>query len=412
MDVGIELLNPYLCRAFVDIKKVAISKGIYSERFDKLLMLNKSIHFPFEDPVSCAVNALKPILSQLSSDQKERIDLVITATESGVDLGKSISTYVHKYLDLHRHCRLFEIKQACYGGTAALHMAADHVRASRDGLSMALVVCTDVAQRSPASHSHFEVSQGSGAVAMLVSNSPKVLKIDRNLSGYYSHEVNDTFRPLPGFEMGDPELSLVAYLECLENSFMHYCKRNSEADFQTSFDYLVMHTPFAGMVKGAHRTMMRKLKKNAPAEIEVDFEKRLAPSLAYCREVGNLYSGSAYLALAGLIDHVELGLQDKMLGVFSYGSGCSSEFYSGSVNQSSRQSLSVMNIRQNLSTRSELSVEEYEKVMKLNFEVKLGTENLDLDGKEFSHIYESQFQGKKLLVLKKITGFHREYDWS
>jgi 3-hydroxy-3-methylglutaryl CoA synthase len=42
---------------------------------------------------------------------------------------------------------------------------------------------------------------------------------------------------------------------------MNYAKKVPQADFLDSFDYLAFHTPFAGMVKGAHRTMMRKFKK-------------------------------------------------------------------------------------------------------------------------------------------------------
>lgn len=70
-------------------------------------------------------------------------------------------------------------------------------------------------------------------------------------------------------------------------------------DFQNTFNYLAFHTPFAGMVKGAHRKLMRQLVKANPAQIEADFQKRVAPSLAYCVQVGNVYSATLYLALCG-----------------------------------------------------------------------------------------------------------------
>lgn len=141
MTVGIDLINPYLCSAYIDVKKLAIAKNIYNERFDKLLMNKKSVHMPFEDAVSCAVNAAKPIIDQLSVEEQKTISTIITASESGVDLGKSMTTYIHKYLGLPHHCRLFEIKQACYSGTAALQMAVSSVIANPG--TRVLAICSD-----------------------------------------------------------------------------------------------------------------------------------------------------------------------------------------------------------------------------------------------------------------------------
>lgn len=70
--------------------------------------------------------------------------MVITATESGLDFGKSLSTYIHAHLGLSRRCRLFEVKQACYGGTAALQMAANFVAAQVSPGAKALVIATAI----------------------------------------------------------------------------------------------------------------------------------------------------------------------------------------------------------------------------------------------------------------------------
>src|SRR5690606_19178290 len=104
--------------------------------------------------------------------------------------------------------------------------------------------------------------------------------------GYYGYEVMDTCRPAPDMEAGDADLSLLSYLDCCENAFLEYRKRVRDVDYVRSFGYLAFHTPFGGMVKGAHRTMMRKMARAKPAEIEEDFARRVRPGLVYCQRVG------------------------------------------------------------------------------------------------------------------------------
>ena len=80
----------------------------------------------------------------------------------------------------------------------------------------------------------------------------------------------------------------MSYLDCCEKSFQEYRKRVSGADYKNTFQYLSFHTPFGGMVKGAHRTMMRKLAKAKPQDIEADFQQRVLPGIQYCQRVGNI----------------------------------------------------------------------------------------------------------------------------
>ena len=67
------------------------------QRFDNLLM-KETVPLQFEDPITYAVNAAKPIIDELSEEEKNKIEMVITATESSIDFGKSLSTYVHQHL--------------------------------------------------------------------------------------------------------------------------------------------------------------------------------------------------------------------------------------------------------------------------------------------------------------------------
>lgn len=410
MDVGIEAMNVCIGHAALDVRTLFEARGLDLGRFDNLMMKKKSVGLPCEDPITYAVNAAKPILDQLSEAEKDRIEMVITATESGLDFGKSLSTYIHDYLGLKRRCRLFELKQACYAGTAGVQMAANFVASNVSPDSKAIVIATDIA-RAAAKMTYFEPSQGVSAVALLIGTNPKILELDFGANGYHSYEVMDTCRPKAEIEIGDLDLSLMSYLDCLEWSFKSYEDKVEGVDYLETFDYLAFHTPFAGMVKGAHRNMMRKLKRASPEIIASDFEKRVLPSLTYCMEVGNIYSASLYLALCGLIDTVPID-SPKRVGMFSYGSGCSSEFYSGIITAESQKQLRSMRIGDALSNRYELTMKEYDTLLDLNMEWLFGVKDKVVDVSKYAQIYERQLQGQGKLVLKEVKGYHRKYTWS
>lgn len=410
MIVGIESINIYAGQTALDIRSLFEARNLDLERFDNLMMIQKSVNLPCEDPITNAVNAAKPILDELSENERNQIELIITSTESGIDFGKSLSTYIHDYLKLNRQCRLFEVKQACYGGTAALQMAANFIMSNVSPGAKALVIATDVA-RASAKMTYVEPSQGAASVAMLVSDKPDILALDFGANGYHSYEVMDSCRPQNDLETGDPDLSLLSYLDCLEASYRAYTLRVEEVCLQETFDYLVFHTPFAGMVKGAHRHLMRKFKPKTPELILADFENRVSPSLHHCVKVGNIYSGTLYLALCSLIDHAQIDCT-KRVGLYSYGSGCSSEFFSGMVTPKSKEKLSKMAIGVALANRYQLSMTEYDALLDYNIEWLFGIKDKVLEHAGFASIYEKQLAGKGLLVLKAINNYHREYEWS
>ncbi|WP_139488204.1 hydroxymethylglutaryl-CoA synthase family protein [Brevibacillus dissolubilis] len=409
MRVGIELMNFYGGPAYIDVRTLFSARGLDLERFDNLMMEKKAVGLPCEDPVTNAVNAAKPILDRLTDEEKSRIEMIITSSESGLDFGKSLATYVHDYLGVSRTCRLFEVKQACYGGTAALQMAAGHIASQASPGCKVLVIATDVAKSAKLSYA--EPSQATGAVAMLISDKPDVLELDFGANGLYSYEVMDTCRPLPDEETGDPDMSLLSYLDCLENSFKAYQERVEDADFRETFHYLAFHCPFAGMVKGAHRKMLRGLYRAKPDVIEADFVKRVLPSLGYSTQVGNVYSAGVYLALCGLIDHADISGFTR-IGLFSYGSGCSSEFYSGIVTPRSKEVQAAMGIRESLNSRYALSMPEYELLVDLNKELLFGVKECVIDTSAYQPVYDHYFAGKGRLVLKSIDNYHRKYGWS
>ena len=124
MPVGIEAINAYVGRASLGVEQLFEARGLDDRRLGNLMMERKSVNLPCEDPVTNAVNAARPLVQALTDDERDRIELIIVGTESGLDFGKPISTYIQHYLGLTRRCRSFEVKHACYGATAALQAAA------------------------------------------------------------------------------------------------------------------------------------------------------------------------------------------------------------------------------------------------------------------------------------------------
>lgn len=414
--VGIEAMNAFAGCAYLDVQKLAEHRKLEPTRFTNLLMKQKSVALPYEDPITFGVNAAKPLIDALTPEEKDRIEMVITCTESAFDFGKSMSTYFHKLLGLNRNCRLFELKNACYSGVAGLQMAANFVLSNASPGAKVLVIATDISrfltaeggERLTEDWSFFEPSAGAGAVAMIVSDTPRVFQIDVGASGYYGYEVMDTCRPVPDSEAGDADLSLLSYLDCFEASFNEYRKRVAGVDFGATFAYLAMHTPFGGMIKGAHRDLMRKTLKANAKDIEADFQRRVVPGMTHCQRVGNIMGATTMLSLASTIEHGDFP-QPQRVGCYSYGSGCCSEFFSGVTGRGGQELVQAMGIKEQLDRRYELSMDEYEGVLERSRDVKFGTRNVSL---EEGFIPQARtVHGSDLLFLSGIKEFQRQYTW-
>lgn len=415
--VGIEAINFYGGTACLDVFELAKYRNLDMKRFENLLMKERTVPMPYEDPISLGVNAAKPIIDALSEEEKNQIEMVITCSESGIDFGKSMSTYIHYHLGLKRNCRLFELKNACYSGTAGFQMAVNFVLSQASPGAKALVIATDLArfmvadagEALQADWSFAEPSGGAGAVAILVSNKPYVFQVDIGANGYYGYEVMDTCRPIPDSEAGDSDLSLLSYMDCCEAAFNEYKKRVVDVDYATSFQYLVFHTPFGGMIKGAHRNRMRKEYRMKPAMVEQDFQKRVMPGLIYCQKVGNIMGATVFLSLISTICNGDFS-SPKRIGCFSYGSGCCSEFYSGVVTEEGAKRIKSMNINAQLDSRYRLTMEQYEDLLHQNGAVAFGTRNIKID----RNIIPDTLRGnreRKILILDEIKEYHREYIW-
>lgn len=411
MGMGIEDLNVFCGVARIPVRALIEGRGLDPARIGNLMMDERSVQMPWDDPVTNAVNAARPVLDALGPDDRDRIELLVTSTESGLDYSKSVASYVHHHLRLPRRCRMMEVKQACYGATGMVQLAAGYLAGAAAPGAKALIIATDVNPMDE--HARYaEPTTGHGAVALLIGDRPRLLELDRGAHGLHSFETMDTSRPAPDLDLYDPDLSLLTYLDCLSASYRDYTRRVPGTRFADSFDHLVMHTPFAGMVRAAHRRMAREFAPGPPAAIEADFTRRVLPSLAYPRRVGNLCSGSLYLALAGLLDTAPASATDgSRVGLYSYGSGCASEFFSGVIPPGAAEALSARRIGASLASRRTLTFDAYRRLLAATRTclVPAADREVDLTGSEEAL---APFRDRgPLLLLTSVKAYRRQYEW-
>ncbi|MEU4447809.1 hydroxymethylglutaryl-CoA synthase [Actinosynnema sp. NPDC050801] len=406
---GIEALDVYGGSLAVDVRAVFEGRGLDPQRFGNLEMRRRSVALPFEDPVTNAVNAAAPLLARLPEADRQAIGLLVVASESGVDYSKSIASYVHDRLGLGHRCRVVEVKQACYSATAAVQLCLGYLASGFAPGGKALVIATDVSVADERAE-YAEPVTGTGAVALLLGDRPRVFTVDPGAFGLHSFETLDSARPAPDLDIADADRSLLAYLECLHRSFADYASTVAGADFATTFDHLVMHTPFAGIVRAGHRRMMRTLHRADTGEIDRDFTRRVAPSLVYPGEVGNLFAGSVYLALAALIDTAR-PTGPARVGVFSYGSGCASEFYSGVIGPESVTAVGEARIAARLAARGTVDFTEYRRLQAEAAACLRPVADRDVDVDGWAWLLDRVVDRPKLLALTGVRGYHRRYEW-
>ena len=71
-DVGIEAMNVFGGSVYLDVMQLAKHRQLDTTRFENLLMKEKAVALPYEDPVTYGVNAAKPLLDSLSDAEKDR----------------------------------------------------------------------------------------------------------------------------------------------------------------------------------------------------------------------------------------------------------------------------------------------------------------------------------------------------
>lgn len=348
---GIDKASFYTSPYFINLTTLARARGVDSEKFTKGLgQRQMAVIPPDESIVTMAANAAENVLQD---EEKSNIRTLLIATESGIDQSKSAGIYVHRLLELSPHCRVVEMKQACYSGTCALQLALGYLHQFPD--EKVLVITSDIARYGL--NTPGESSQGGGAVAMLLSANPRLIAFTGH-SGLYTEDVMDFWRPNYKDEaLVEGKVSVDQYLKALKICWDDYTQQNTLE--YASHQHFIYHIPFPRLAEKAHQKLRAhcKVERKSPAELA----EALNPSLEYSRQIGNCYTGSLYLGLLSLLENVEQDLQSQRIGFYSYGSGCVAEFFSGTVVPGYQAVLQKQTHLQMLNAREALDIEQYER---------------------------------------------------
>ncbi|HLB43167.1 MAG TPA: hydroxymethylglutaryl-CoA synthase [Gammaproteobacteria bacterium] len=355
--VGIDSLAIYTSHYMLDLRVLAQAREVDVDKYRKGLgQYNMSISPPGEDIVTMAASAAKQVLAEENPDQ---FAMLMFATESGIDQSKAAGIYVHHLLELSPHCRVMEIKQACYGGTAALQLAMSYLRENSD--KKVLLIASDIARYELKSNA--ESSQGCAAIAMVLSAHPRVLALESEY-GVVTEDVMDFWRPnYLHHALVDGKYSSKLYLAMLEKSWNHY-REISGRNFLDHAAYCY-HVPVPRLVENAHHHLLKL--HDDTHQGEDGLMHHLQASLEYGRKIGNSYTASLYVALASLLDLSHEDLSNKRIGFYSYGSGCVAEYFSGIVQPNYRQALHTSYHTNLLAHRISLTYQEYEQFYSFHY---------------------------------------------
>ena len=278
MAAGIDDIAIYIPQLYVEASDFAKARGLDPEKLERGLGIGQmAIVDTNQDPACLASNACLNVMqkNKLSPDEIGRL---YVATESAFDESKAMNSYVIGMLEqvygegTFGHCGGIECKFACVSGSYALYDNTNWIRAGESEGKYALVVVSDIAKYDLGSSG--EVTQGAGAIAILLNDNPRLLSFDPKVTSTSIKNEYDFYRP---FGKETPivhgQYSNLLYLIQVKNALIDYKKKVIETgliklkDGETILDYidyLNMHLPYSNMGKKALAYLVRHEWRDLP----------------------------------------------------------------------------------------------------------------------------------------------------
>ena len=425
MTAGIDDIAIYIPRLYIDATDFAINRGLDPVKLQKGLGVSQMAMVDAnQDPACLAANACLQIM-QKNKLSPEDIGRLYISTESAFDESKAMNSYVIGMLEqvygqgAFEHCGGVETKFACVSGSYALYDNTNWIRAGEAEGKYALVVVSDIAKYDMGSSG--EMTQGAGAVVMLLNNNPRLLAFDPKVTATSIKDEYDFYRP---FGKETPivhgQYSNLLYMIQVRKALESYKKKvissglikmREDETILDHMDYINMHLPYSNMGKKALAYLVRhewrqlprwqkilkdidmkepipkdprgtiesvlgdnefmakdheftKLFTKTPEYQEV-YESKLSSSLIASSMIGNLYTASLYLGFRSSLEFEHrkgVDLEGKRIGFGSYGSGSSAMVFSGVVQPDFKEIVSRMDLKAEIGDRRRLTWEEYEEL--------------------------------------------------
>lgn len=345
-QIGISQIGIAIPKHFISIKELARKRKISSGYANEGLGVIEA-RIPYQISIEdLAVEALLKIDFQ-------DVERFYIGTESDPDASKPLSVKILNQ-KLGINFVPFQYKFACLAGLQALISACEYSQAHQGKPAVVLTIDRSIYHEEDPKA---EVTQGCAAVALRIERKPKILSLDYQNLGQYAVDIDDFKVPLSSypFPQVKGELTKPAYLECQKRALEDWKKRNwqflkrAKKELLETFDFFILHTPFPKIVEWAaalfwrheklrqkdHITLAQCLKKPSlfsqykkeldeirkTPEFQKFFKEKFTPGLRYNPYIGNSYTSSIFISLAGVLEKAKKGQQ---IGINGYGGGASS----------------------------------------------------------------------------------------
>lgn len=404
MPYGIQAASFYVPSLYLNMKDLALNRQLDPLKLEKGLGLHKmALADVNEDAASFAAEALLKLIQDSGVNPKE-ISRIYLGTESALDAAKPTATYamgmVEKVLEpthgprVFKNCDVVDMTFACIGAVDALENCMDYCRA--DPARKAVVIASDYARYELGSSG--EYTQGGGAVALLLSNDPKLIALEPTV-GVATRSVFDFFKPrhkisksdLKGASdtmpdslelfseepVFDGQYSNACYQNQIKEAYEHFKEKTGKEKPYENWRYLIFHLPYAFHGKrvfteiysaenGLSIETPEELKAVAKSPEYLSFiSEKIEPSQRASSEIGNMYTASVFMALlSALQTSLNEGeeLEGKKIGFLAYGSGSKAKVFEGTISKEWKEVARKWNLFDTLNKREAVSFETYEKL--------------------------------------------------
>lgn len=363
---------------------------------------------------------MSSLLRKYSIDPKS-IGRLEVGTETLLDKSKSVkSVLMQLFQDVgNTNIEGVDTVNACYGGTNALFNAINWVESSAWDGRDAIVCAGDIALYKKG---NARPTGGAGCVAMLVGpDAPLVFEPGKR--GTYMQHAYDFYKPdlTSEYPVVDGHFSVNCYTEAVDACYKAYNER--EAFLQTSgvangvheppedatpldrFDHVLFHSPTCKLVAKSYARLLyndyrlnpeKAAFESVPKELqELSYEKSLTdktvektfmalskkkfqmkvqPGIQVPTMCGNMYCASVYGSLVALLSNVPSeDFKGKRIGIFSYGSGLASSFFSMKVVGDISSMAKQLDLHKRLDARRTVPPETYDEVSQMSIDALLCT---------------------------------------
>ena len=330
-------------------------------------------------------------------------------TETLLDKSKSVKSVLMQLFSPSGNTSIegVDTMNACYGGTNALFNSINWVESSAWDGRDAIVCAGDIALYSKG---NARPTGGAGCIAMLIgADAPLVF--EPGMRGTYMEHVYDFYKAdlTSEYPIVDGQYSVKCYSRAVDACYKAYNEREAKfkqgqtngvhkSDEVTTpldrFDYVAFHSPTCKVVSKSYARLLyndylaspshpafesvpaelkdvsyedsisdRGVEKTFMALSKKKFQQRVQPGIQIATMCGNTYCASVYSGLVSILSNVEAEqLQGKRIGLFSYGSGLASSFFSLQVKGDVSDMVKKLDIHKRLDARATVPPEVYDEV--------------------------------------------------